>query len=283
MRAPWEGAWELRISLLHIYCCATVKLVWNNFFSDCCHFSLMLRCGFCSPCNVLGVGWRGDCVWVGGNQLHNKDHVLASVFFFPAAKQRLVAEERSMAKITALRTKPFTWPWGDAITAYQDSSGNVTNPLCVWISKIVILPNTNKDRFSVTDIFGIFLRIVLFPVHSKAVVRSNSIEGKALKRLFSPRGRSVADTHRCRAGLLKTVVTFNLYLVGFLTAVFLACHGSVRGCRSHGFAQRAYRSHILLSVRPRQAPGLGRMFTMEGVSLLPCAVDRAQTADRWWV
>lgn len=55
----------------------------------------------------------------------------------------------------------------------------------------------------------------------------------------------------------------------------------MRGCRSHGFAQRAYRPHILLSIRPRQAPGLGRVFAMEGVSFLPRAVDRAQTADRW--
>lgn len=48
-------------------------------------------------------------VWVGGSRLQNKDHVLASVeFFFPAAKQRLLVEEGSMAKITALRTKPFT-------------------------------------------------------------------------------------------------------------------------------------------------------------------------------
>ncbi len=58
-------------------------------------------------------------------------------------------------------------------------------------------------------------------------------------------------------------------------------HGSVQQRRSLGVTQRAYRSHILLPVGPRQAPGLGRMLSLEGVSLLPCAVDGAQAARRW--
>lgn len=60
-----------------------------------------------------------------------------------------------------------------------------------------------------------------------------------------------------------------------------SCHGSVQQRRSLGATQRAYRSHILLPVGPRQAPGLGRMLSLEGVSLLPCAVDGAQAARRW--
>lgn len=112
---------------------------------------------------------------------------------------------------------------------------------------------------------------------SPIVLKANLENG-----LFSLWGRGLHISAGATPGF-KTVVTLILYLVGLLTAASLARHGSVRGCRSHGFAERAYRSHILLSVRPRQAPGLGRLFTMEGVSLLPRVVDRTQTTNRWWV
>lgn len=58
-------------------------------------------------------------------------------------------------------------------------------------------------------------------------------------------------------------------------------HGSARQRRGLGVTQRAHRAHLLLPVGAGQAAGLGRVRALEGVSVLPRAVERAQTALRY--
>lgn len=134
-RHLWEH-WELRILLLRIVAVLQkLNLCGIFFFSDCSVRLLLLQFNavvvFRPVMSLERSEWWGVSGWVGAGSKIKITCWLQWSFFFAAAKQRLLVEEGSMAKITALRTKPFTWPWGDAIRAYQDSSGNVTKPVCV--------------------------------------------------------------------------------------------------------------------------------------------------------